>query len=94
MDYAARELIARDALVNWCWNTEKHLKEARRLKALSCRLDITRSAWVRPTNYLMKVMQAEIDKAEPDTRETVTGGGLSWPVTYPLEFLQAIPEGD
>lgn len=89
MKNSSREEIALDALVNWCWNTEKHLKEARRLKLLSTTIPGS-VGWQSATRRLMATIRKELDRAEPDTLAALH----SWPDTDPLDFLQAIPDAE
>lgn len=98
-----RTAVALDALVNWCWNTEQHLRGARRLKDKAKRLPIVLDAWGCPDpcaparrwpKYaceLMRRMAGEIRNAEPDTAETV---GDAWDAVDPAAFLAEIPDPD
>ena len=89
-----RKAVALDALVNWCWNTEKHLTEARELNARRNRQQDPRAVrvyWKAPAELLMRQMAAEIRTAEPDTAESV---GDAWDGVYARDFLDRIPDAD
>lgn len=102
LTYEERCAFALDALVNWCWNTEKHLREARRLNAERVRLPILRDAdgrphvygpnrrWVGHCRWLIARMERELSHAEPETMQ-VEGG---WVTPHPDAFLAAIPDAD
>ena len=92
LTYEEKTAMAMEAITNWCWNTETHLKEARRLKELKLRLPQTAEGplrqWVTQTNWLIGKIQKELAKAEVDLMEDI---GV-WPCISPLDFLDEIPE--
>lgn len=84
-----RQTIALEALVNWCWNTHKHLNKARWIKLYKAHNNIS---WIAHTNILIHRMQQELSKAEPDTLELVSDESSTWPEIDPGTFLDAIPD--
>ena len=75
-------------LLRWCINTECHLQEARRLKALSKRLPPIwpiQRRWIGQTQALLRRMAHEIAQAdgiEFEYHNTI----------YPPYFLASIPD--
>lgn len=102
LSYDERKTIVSTALFNWCVNTDKHLTEARRLKAEKARCPLLRRddlgripesclkrLWVASTIRLIDIMSKEIKAAEPETAEVV--GTVSWEAQVE-DFLDSIPD--
>jgi hypothetical protein len=86
-----KHVIALEAIVNWCWNTQTHLNEARLLKSHKERRSMGGRQgrnWIRLTSFLIEKIQKELAKAEVDMMEELG----TWPIILPDEFLNAIPE--
>jgi len=85
--FTARDEIL-DALVSWCWNTEKHLKEARRIQTLpKMKTKKGPPQWKVDTRNLMRKMWLELEKAEPEFTATI--GHPTLPTAE--AFLEALP---
>lgn len=87
-----RPNVVMDALVNWCWNTEKHLGKAREIMTLRERTKdkkprIGFPQWKQDVHALMRRMWLELTKAEPDFTASV--GRPDMPTAE--AFLDALP---
>lgn len=83
--------LFRDAVINWCVNTEKFLNEARRLKKEKVRLPskgLIIRRWERQTNFLIcKVIK---DMMWQEHREVCNSYYND--LMAPSKFLDAIPD--
>jgi len=80
------------ALVNWCWNTKKHLDKAREIMILRERTKdkkprIGFPQWKQDVHALMRRMWLELKKAEPEFVASV--GRPSMPTAE--AFLDTLP---
>lgn len=85
----------KEAIVNWCWNTEKHLNEARRLKKEKIRLPSVfwkERRWQKKTQFLIAKIWKELHKAEPDTMEGTPENYFHSGLMCENTFLDAIPD--
>ena len=85
----------KEAIVNWCWNTEKHLNEARRLKKEKIRLPSVfhkERRWEKQTQFLIAKIWKELHKAEPDTMEGTPENYFHSGLMCGNTFLDAIPD--
>lgn len=86
VDQAPDQIL--EALVSWCWNTEKHLKEARRIQALpKKKTKKGPPTWKIDTRNLMRKIWLELEKAEPEFTAAV--GHPTLPTAE--AFLEALP---